>query len=392
MAKLTHAKIKNLTKPGRYGDADGLHLRVSKGGAKAFVLRKIVDGRRRDIPLGRWPDMTLADARQRASELRLMIGRGEYQPEKEPEKATMPTFRQAAAEVYELNKPRWRNEKHVKNWWQSMEKYAFPSIGDMPVDEIDRTDVLEIFSPIWTNRPERARRLRQRMRSVFRWCEGHDYISSNPCGDGLDGVLPRVPRPKNRFRSLPYQEIPQALDVIESCGASLSARLCFRLMVLLALRSGETRNLTWDMVDEEQALLVIPAHQMKMNAEHRTPLAREAVEVIERAKALRDERNLLFPSPTGRGVMSDMTMTAIIRRVGLNSKTTCHGFRHAYKNWASEQGYDYQLSELQLAHALPGLQSVYLTSDLLDRRRVMMSAYASFVCGTERAKVVSLHG
>ena len=204
MAKLTATKIKEFPYKGRYGDGDGLFLNVTATGTKSWVQRVVVHGRRRDIGLGGYPAVSLAEARQRCTDNRKAIAAG-LDPIAEKRKPTVATFREAAETVHEMNIPRWRSGKHAKSWLRMLERYAFPVIGDTPVDRVDRTDVLAILKPIWTTKPETARRVRQRMRMVFRWAMSHGLIDHNPAGEVIDGALPTMPHVREHFRSLPYQ-------------------------------------------------------------------------------------------------------------------------------------------------------------------------------------------
>ena len=257
MAKLTATKIKAVPYKGRYGDGDGLFLNVTATGTKSWVQRVMVHGRRRDIGLGGYPAVSLAEARQRCTDNRKAIAAG-LDPIAEKRKPTVATFREAAETVHEMNIPRWRSGKHAKSWLRMLERYAFPVIGDMPVDRVDRTDVLAVLKPIWTTKPETARRVRQRTRMVFRWAMSHGFIDHNPAGEVIDGALPTMPHVRDHFRSLPYQEVGAALKTVEASGASLSAKLCLRFLVLTAARSGEARGATWDEIDLEARTWRIP--------------------------------------------------------------------------------------------------------------------------------------
>ena len=175
---------KALRKPGRYGDGDGLYLTVRAGGSKSWILRAIVDGRRTDIGLGGYPATGLAQARAKARELKSSIADG-MNPVSNGSGPSIPTFAEATRLVLEMNRPRWKSEKHVTVWLQSLERHAMPKIGNKGIDRIDQSDVLEVLKPIWTETPETARRVRQRMRTVFRWAMSHKYIDHNP-GRGGD--------------------------------------------------------------------------------------------------------------------------------------------------------------------------------------------------------------
>ena len=200
--KLSATRVRALRNPGRYSDGDGLHLFISKAGGKSWVQRITVDGRRRDIGLGGYPTISLAQARMRAADNREAIANGR-DPVADRRKPAMPTFSEAAFAVHEVNKPRWRNGSHTSAWIQTLERHAFPKIGRKGIDKIARTDVLDVLTPIWSTRPETARRVRQRMRTIFRWAMANELIETNPAGEAIDGALPSMPKVKAHLRALP---------------------------------------------------------------------------------------------------------------------------------------------------------------------------------------------
>ena len=276
-----------------------------------------IDGRRRDIGLGGYPFVSLAKARDKAVNHRSAIADGRDPLADKRVRAT-PSFREAACAVHEANKPRWRNAKHSASWMQTLERHAMPALGSMPVDRIDRGDVLRVLTPIWTIRPETARRIRQRMRTVFRWAMAHGFMETNPAGEAIDGALPPMPKVKAHLRALPYQEVGSALETVEASQASMPTKLCFRFLVLAAARSGEARGATWNEIDLQGRIWRIPSERMKAGMEHRVPLSGQALDLLGEASALRDESGLVFPSPLKPGSpMSDMTLMKVLRSIGL---------------------------------------------------------------------------
>ena len=242
MGNLTAVKAKSLSKPGMHGDGEGLYLSVSRSGSRSWVQRISVDGRRRELGLGSFPAIGLAQARGLAAANRTAVaeGRDPLADRREAKrKAAIPTFREAAKQTFEANRPRWRNGKHTLSRWQTLERRAFPILGDMPVDRIGREDVLRVLTPIWSVRMETARRVRQRTRTVLRWCMAHGYVEHNAAGEAIDGALPPMPRLRAHLRAMPYQEVSAALATVEASKASLASKLCLRFLVLTAARSGE---------------------------------------------------------------------------------------------------------------------------------------------------------
>ena len=364
-----------------HGDGNGLYLRVTGSGSRSWMQRIVIHGRRRDLGLGGYPAIGLAEARALALANKALVTAGR-DPLAERHRANVPTFREAAKKVYDANLPRWRNGKHTVNWWGSLERHAFPVIGGVKVDRIRRSDVLAVLEPIWAGRPETARRVRQRIRTILRWCEAHDYCAGNAAGDALNGALPPMPRLKAHHRALPYREVAEALETVEASEASLAAKLCFRFLVLTAARSGEARGTTWEEIDDAAREWGIPAPRMKGGVQHRVPLSGEALAVLERASPLRDDSGLVFPSPVKPGhPMSDMTLTKVLRTTGLAGRTTVHGFRSTFRDWASEcTNAPHAVMELSLAHAVgSSVEQAYARSDLIAKRRELLEQWARFV-------------
>ena len=394
MAQLTVAKARAVTKPGRYRADPTLYLNVAPGGSKSWIQRLAIAGRRRDIGLGAFPVVGLAEARRRAFSNRVAIAEGR-DPLAEKHRAKAPTFREAAQRTFEANRPRWRNAKHVASWMQLLEKRALPAIGAMRVDKIAREDVLRILTPIWTRHPEVARKTRQRIRAVLAWAQAHGHVEHNAAGEGIDGALPAMPKQKRHYRALPFEEVSAALRTVETSRASLAAKLCLRFVVLTAARSGEARGATWAEIDEDAGLWVIPGDRMKTDAEHRQPLCDGALAVLAEARKLEDGSALVFPSPARRGrPLSDMSLTKVLRDTGLADRATVHGFRTAFRSWAGERtNADHAVMELSLAHAVgSAVERAYARSDLLAKRRRLMDQWAAYLTGDTADVVRLLHG
>ena len=395
MGKLTVIGVRSLSTPGRYGDGQTLFLNISPGGSKSWIQRIVINRKRRDIGLGPFPVIGLAEARRRAFNNRVAVASGR-DPLAEKRRATTPTFRQAAQRTFDANRPRWRNNKTSANWLQQLEKRVFPVLGNMPVDSIGREDVLRVVTPIWTSKPEIARKLRQRIRATLRWCQAHGYVEHNVAGESIDGALPSMPAVTAHFRALPYREVGTALKVIEGSRASLSSRACLQFVALTACRSGEARGATWDEIDMEAREWRIPASRMKGHAEHRVPLSDAVVTVLELVRPLRDRSEFVFPSPSRPGKpLSDMTLTKVLRNTGLADRATVHGFRTSFRTWASERtNVPHAVCEMALAHQVgTAVERSYARSDLFEKRRGLMDQWAAYVTGAASTKkVVNLHG
>ena len=379
--KLSATRVRALRDPGRYSDGDGLHLFINKNGRRSWVQRITADGRRRDIGLGGYPTVSLAQARKRATDNREAISSGR-DPVAEKHKPAMPTFSEAAYAVHEANKPRWRNGSHTSAWIQTLERHAFPKIGNKKIDTVSRTDILSVLTPIWSTRPETARRVRQRMRTIFRWAMANELIETNPAGEAIDGALPSMPKVKAHLRALPYQEVGSALETVDASQTSLASKRCLNFLILTAARSGEARGTTWDEIDLEGATWTIPGSRMKAGVEHRVPLSDQALDVLRLAHQLEDGSGLCFPSPLRPGrMLSDMTLTKILRSTGLADRATVHGFRTSFKTWTMEQtDAPWAVGEAALAHQLGGsVEQAYARSDLFDRRRELMQRWADYL-------------
>ena len=387
MGTLTVARAKSLAEPGLYRADPTLYLRIAPGGSKSWIQRLTIGGRRHDLGLGGFSLVTLAEARALAYENR-RLARSGGDPLAAKRRAKTPTFRQAASSTCDALRPSWRNRKHATDWMATLERHAYPVLGNLSVDLIRREDVLRVLTPIWTRRPETARRVRQRMRAVLRWCWAHGYVSENVAGEGIDGALPKMPAVKQHFRALPHSEVAPALEAVEASQASQAAKLCLRFLILTAARSGEARGARWPEIDTEAREWRIPADRMKGGASHRVPLSDAALAALERARALDDGSGLVFPSPLRSGrPLSNMTLTKILRNQGLAARATVHGFRSTFRDWCAETGKPREMAEAALAHTVGGVEGAYFRSDLLARRRVLMDQWAAFLTGAD-AKVV----
>ena len=229
--------------------------------------------------------------------------------------------------------------------------------------------------PCTAVRRKTARRLRQRIRSTFKWALSYDYVNENPAGEKLDAALPAVSHKETHWRALPYAELPDALATIKAGHFSIAAKLALEFLTLTAGRSGEVRGATWTEIDWERRLWIIPASRMKGGAEHRVPLSDAARRVLREALALREPGEFIFPSPmkAGKG-LSDMTMTKILRSTGLATKMTVHGIRSTFRDWVAEQtATPWAVAEIALAHKVgSAVEQAYHRTDLLDQRRKLM--------------------
>lgn len=375
--------------PGKHADGDGLTLVVKPSGRRSWVARVTADGKRRDIGLGAYPAVGLDEARRRTAELRararLVNGTGVPAPGSRI--TSVPTFAQAATSVHALNAPRWRNARHAQEWLDSLHRHA-ETLLDLPVDKITRGHVLEVLHPIWHDKPETARRVRQRIRTVLSYAMAlYEHIPSNAAGDGIDAALPPMPRIRNHQRALHYREVPDALTRVAACNSSEAAKLCLRFLVLTAVRSGEARGARWSEIEQADAAWRIPGERMKSGAEHRVPLTQQAFEVLDAARELDDDSGLVFPSPLKPGhPLSWQTLLKLLRTNELDC--TVHGFRSSFKTWTVEATTTpWAVGEAALAHVVGNsTEAAYVRGDLFEQRRKLMAAWADYVVPRPRRR------
>ncbi|MCY4397607.1 MAG: tyrosine-type recombinase/integrase [Rhodospirillaceae bacterium] len=394
---LTAAKVASIREPGMFPDGGGLYFRVAKGGSMQWMLRATFGGRRREMGLGAYPAVSLAKAREKRLAILAAIadGRDPLAEKREAQrKADVPTFREAARQYHAANLPRW-SAKHGKQWIETLEKYAGPVIGDRPVNEIGRGDVLDILAPIWTEKPAQARKVRASIKAVFGWADAHGHIGENapnPAGEKADGALRKMPAVAAHMKALPYRDVPDALDRIEASKAWPMTKACLRFIVLTAVRGGEARGATWDEIDLDAATWTIPAARMKARRDHRVPLSPAALAVLEGCKAFRGGKGsgLVFPSSRAARI-GDSTLQKLLR----TNRIDCvpHGFRSSFRDWCGETGKPWDVAEAALAHTVQNsTAAAYYRTDLLERRRAVMADWARFLDGEAGAKVVRLHG
>ena len=258
----TALAVRNEKTPGRYSIGETLYLMVWPSGRKSWVQRLSIDGRRTDLGLGPHPSVSLAQARQKARENRSLVKSGGNPLAVKREEARLaetPTFEQLARQHIAQNRDSWKNIKHRAQWESTLQNYAFPKIGALRVNEIDRKDVVEVLAPIWTSKAETARRVRQRIRSVMDRAISLKHVDYNPAGEAINGVLAGQRRTKNHHRALPYGNLPAALQAVRESTASPSVKLGFEMLALTACRSGEVRGMTWDEVDLQEATWTVSA-------------------------------------------------------------------------------------------------------------------------------------
>ncbi len=387
--KLTARYAEAVKKPGRYGDGDGLYLMVKPSGSKSWVLRTVVRGRRRDMGLGGYPLVSLAEARTAAFENR-KLARAAGDPIARRRRPDIPTFEEAARTVIKIHKPTWRDGgRSAEQWESSLRQYAFPRLGARAVDTITSADVMAVLLPIWTEKAETARRVRQRIGAIMKWAVAQGHRADNPAGDAIAAALPKAGDTPKHYKAVHSTEAGDAIRAVRDSQASLAARLAFEFLVLTASRSGEVRCALWLEFNMEAATWTIPSARMKSGREHRVPLSGRALEILNEARAHDDGSGLVFPASTGRKPISISTLSKLLRELDIDAVP--HGFRSTFRDWCSEVAQvPRELAEACLAHVVRGVEGAYARSDLLDRRRNLMERWAAYLASDAGEKVVPI--
>ena len=392
--ELNALAVSRLTKPGLHfvGAVAGLALLVADTGAKSWILRKSIAGKRRDMGLGGYPDVTLAQAREKAREKRALVEMGIDPIEDRRSKlatlaasrAKVMTFDECVTAYIKAHGDGWKNPKHRQQWQNTLDTYASPFIGAIDVALVDTGLVLKCLEPIWKDKTETATRLRGRIENVLDWATTREYRQGeNPARwrGHLDQLLvkPSKIQKVEHHAALPYVEIGPfmaTLKGIEGMGAR-----ALEFAILTAARSGEVRGATWAEIDLKAGTWTIPPERMKAGKEHRVPLSARAVELLEALPRIEGEA-IVFTSSKKDKPLSDMSLTAVLRRMD-RGDLTAHGFRSTFRDWASETtAYPGDVVEMALAHTIKNaVEAAYRRGDLFEKRARLMADWAKY-CGT----------
>lgn len=396
--ELSALEVKNLP-PGSHavGGVAGLILEVSPTGGKTWILRVRMGSKRREIGLGGYPSTSLAEARQKARDTREAIGKGvDPVAEKQAAKAALlaqqastKTFEWCARTYVQERKGEWKNAKHQAQWVATLETYAFPLIGKLSMQTIALPHVLEVLNQpqadkgnakLWDCKNETASRLRGRIEKVLDWAAVHGYRDGlNPARwkGHLDALLkaPAKIQKTAHHKAIPYAgmyEFMKSLRLQEGTGAR-----ALEFAILCAARSGEVRGATWQEFDMQKGLWTIPGSRMKAGKPHTVPLSKQALQLIANIEPTAGT-DLIFPSPRGK-VLSDMTLTAVMRRMQLDAVP--HGFRSTFRTWGGETtAYPRDMLEFSLAHTLDSkVEAAYMHGTQVEKRRKLMQDWANYI-------------
>jgi integrase len=389
MGKFSVKKIESLKKIGYHADGDNLYLQVSSSNAKSWIFRFSFDGKRREMGIGSYPEITLEKARESAIELRRLVKSGvdpieqrkADQAAKRAERSNTVSFEFCASNYIDAHRHGWKNAKHAQQWANTLEQYAYPVIGEMPVKEIDTTHVLRILEPIWTTKTETASRVRSRLENVMDWATTRGYRSGdNPARwkGHLENLLPKSSKVKkvSHHAALPYQQMNEFICGLRQYDGVSAMALEF--LILTAARTGEVIGAMWKEIDLTSKIWTVPAERRKAEREHRVPLSPRCIEILERAALIR-QSDFVFPGGRAGNGLSNIAMVKFLQK-SLGYDCTVHGFRSSFRDWAGERtNYPRDLCEMALAHTIKDkAEAAYRRGDMLEKRRQMMADWLKF--------------
>ena len=416
--ELSALSVSKIKKTGRHtvGGVDGLCLNV-EGNSRVWILRAVVgkrldkDGKlkphRRDIGIGPYPEVSLAEARAKATELRLQIRSGidpiahkQEQLEKlYVQKLRDKTFLECAKVVIANKARELKNEKHIGQWTSTLETYIYPTLGDISIGTITKVDIAEVLRPIWTEKNETAKRIRGRIETIFDYAKAMGYfVGDNPAEwkGNLEPILGNLKRESRPHPSLHYNQVSEFIHHLrQKKGISPKA---LEFTILTACRSGEIFGAIWQEIDFKNKVWIIPKERMKAEKEHRVPLSRGAIKLLESIRDFSEPQDFIFPAPRG-SMLSDMSLTTLIKRMHeqkikenslgyidpkQNRIITTHGFRSTFRDWSADKtDYPREVCEHVLAHKLPDeVEAAYLRGAYLEKRKSLMADWAKF-CSTQ---------
>jgi integrase len=389
--ELSALEVRRLTNPGLHavGGTAGLLLQVSPVGARSWILRTIVGTKRRDIGLGGFPDVSIAQAREKARELKEQIRQG-VDPVAQrkaarasvlAEQAKEITFDESARRYINSIEPQFSNIKQAAQWRSSLNDYASPVIGKLPVGSVDLVMIQKILDPIWTTKTETATRVRARMESVLAWATVSGYRKGdNPARwkDNLDKIMPKPEKLRKRknFVALPWREAAAFMtNLRQRTGRGAKA---LEFLILTAARSGEVRGAKWGEIDFDANLWTIPAERMKNREEHTVPLCADAMKLLRSLPKGRADA-FIFPGEKRAQSLSDVSIAKPLKAMGV--AVTVHGFRSTFRDWCAEStNYPNIVAEKALAHTIPNaVERAYRRGELIEKRTKLMADWCKYL-------------
>lgn len=394
---LTALKIRQNLKPGMYADGLGLYLKVRAGNSKSWIFRYRTGGKLRDMGLGPFHTVSLAEAREKAEACRAMRLKGldplnerhKEQQARTAEAAEAITFEKCAEAYITAHKAGWKNGKHADQWTTTLQTYVYPIFKDTPVAAIDDALVLKVLQPIWEEKTETAFRIRGRIERILDLARVMKYrTGDNPARwrGHLDHLLPKRSRVAtvNHHAALPIDETPGFIQTLQREETVVARALEF--CILNATRTNETMGMRWSEYDEKARLWTAPGARMKAGRDHRIPLAPRSLSILAEMQDIRSG-DFVFPGGVQERPLSSMAFLMLLRRLGRND-ITAHGFRSTFRDWAAERtDFPNEVVEMALAHTISNkVEAAYRRGDLFDKRRQLAEAWAAFCAGTAPSK------
>ncbi|MBV1691489.1 integrase arm-type DNA-binding domain-containing protein [Novosphingobium sp. G106] len=390
MGKLTKDLVRTLSEPGRYSDGDGLILQISTSGGKSWLLRVQINGRRRDIGLGRVDEVPLTKARASAAEMRKLAHAGiDPLEERRKERIVVPTFEEAAKQVHKELLGAWKNGKHTDQWLTTLRLYAFPKLGKLRVDEIEGPLIRDVLADIWLKIPETARRVKQRIGTVLDWSYAKGFRTTEAPMRSLSKGLARQPKKSVHHAAMRHEDLPSFVQKLRAKPLTVG-RVALEALILTATRSGEIRGARWQELSDDFSVWTIPGERMKAGVTHAIPLSKQAADIFRLAKGFQiKDCDLVFPGQISQSPLSDMTLLEILR--GMDTGVTVHGFRSTFRDWVADiTDYPREVAEAALAHTLENkVEAAYRRTDFFAKRRKLMEDWANFCAATAASPVAT---
>ena len=390
---LTALKVKQNLKPGMYADGLGLYLKVRDGSSKSWIFRYRIGGKLRDMGLGPFHTVSLAEAREKADICRAMRLKGldpleerlKEQQTKTVEAAVAITFEKCAETYIATHKDSWKNSKHADQWTTTLQTYVYPIFKDRSVAAIDDDLVLKVLQPIWKEKTETASRIRGRIERILDWARVMKYrMGDNPARwkGHLDHLLAKRSRVATvvHHAALPIDETPGFIQILQREKAVVAR--AFEFCILNATRTSETLRMRWDEYDEKAQHWTVPGARMKAGRDHRIPLAKRSQLILAEMQEIRTGE-FVFPGGVRERPLSSMAFLMLLRLLGRDD-ITAHGFRSTFRDWAAERtDFPPEVVEMALAHTIGNkVEAAYRRGDLFDKRRQLAEAWAAFCAGT----------
>jgi integrase len=400
-SKLNSLKVQRINARGRYSDGGGLYLQVSIGGTKSWLFRFMLNGKKREMGLGAVDLVSLSEARSKTLDCRRLLMEGVDPIDARDsrrklqllESARTLTFDQCAKSYIDAHRDGWKNAKHVSQWTNTLQTYASPLIGQLPVQAIDTSLIIKVLDPIWREKTETASRLRNRIELILSWATAAGFRSGdNPARwrGHLETMLPKKSKVQRvqHHPALPISELGSFMKKLRVQTGIAAWALEF--LILTATRTGEVIGAQWSEINLSEKIWIIPPSRMKAQREHRVPLSPRTIGILEAMQGIHavEESPFVFPSSRSGKPMSNMALLAVLKRMGY--EITTHGFRSTFRDWAAERtNFPREVAEAALAHTIGKVEAAYRRGDLFEKRRNLMNQWSAF-CGDDSNNSISL--